>query len=416
MQKKMKSVNWIEDNITKKKIIDFDNPYEEELIKKAIKTAYLFIEKQEHSIGRVLASTFDLIVATHYYSLLSHSGWFYCPSNQPRLFFPYTNCCPRDAITNKYHFHKSNKPQSGKIGTITARLLLLFYQEIFSHLNKKEKCYKGKEPIDAIIINEETKNVIFAEIKASPLITPALSVMSQKLTIESDGFTQEKDHSGVDNIGLYNAEMEIFVPKQNDDKWFESYYILGKKKNAKDLHWSFKSMTKLLDNETFFKDYYNFWSAALESYQPRDTNSIFWLTNACGTPSPTPVKWPKRRRGSGYESISDSKTSVGMDRTDDLKKGIYQVLKIGSEGKPIKSAWNMKTAILSNIHAARHFEDYLDSLKNIVWTIDITRNAKKISDLPQENDLYNLFDGVIALTFSYSRDKWVQQLFEFDLT
>ena len=75
----------------------------------------------------------------------------------------------------------------------------------------------------------------------------------------------------------------------------------------------------------------------------------------------------------------------------------------------------MKTVILSNIHAARHFDDYLESLKNIVWTIDITGNAKKISDLPKENEIFNLFDGVIALTFSYARDEWVQKLFEFDV-
>ena len=42
-----------------------------------------------------------------------------------------------------------------------------------------------------------------------------------------------------------------------------------------------------------------------------------------------------------------------MDRTDDIKKGIYQVLKLGSEGKPQSTKWNYKVGIISNIHPVR---------------------------------------------------------------
>ncbi len=57
---------------------------------------------------------------------------------------------------------------------------------------------------------------------------------------------------------------------------------------------------------------------------------MYYLANASGSP-PKIAKdrdgWPKK------ESISDSKTSAGMDRTDDIKKGIYQSLKIGTNLK-----------------------------------------------------------------------------------
>ena len=123
--------------------------------------------------------------------------------------------------------------------------------------------------------------------------------------------------------------------------------------------------------------------------------------------------WPKSKGGdgSGFESISDSKTSVGMDRTDDIKKGIYQVLKLGSKGKPVSSRWNFKVGIISNIHAARHFEEYLVSLKNLVWTYDTTGKAMKAGDLNREHPLYNLFDGIIALTECHFRDEWLKQVF-----
>ena len=109
--------------------------------------------------------------------------------------------------------------------------------------------------------------------------------------------------------------------------------------------------------------------------------------------------------------MSDSKTSVGMDRTDDIKKGIYQVLKLGSVSKPHDSKWDCKVGLISNIHAARHFDAYLESLRDIVWTLDTTGKAKRISDLPAEQELFNLFDGIIALTVTLSRDEWIDSLF-----
>ena len=116
-----------------------------------------------------------------------------------------------------------------------------------------------------------------------------------------------------------------------------------------------------------FNAYSEFWRGALRRYGERDQSRIFWLTNACGQPSPRPDHWPRRSSGSGYESISDAKTSVGMDRTDDIKKSIYQVLKVGAEGKP-STQFVCKVGIVSNIHAVRHFDEYLEALKDIVWT------------------------------------------------
>lgn len=45
-----------------------------------------------------------------------------------------------------------------------------------------------------------------------------------------------------------------------------------------------------------------------------------------------------------------------MDRTDDIKKGIYQVIKMGTL---FKDQPNIKTAIISNLPAYRHREEYV---------------------------------------------------------
>ena len=163
-----------------------------------------------------------------------------------------------------------------------------------------------------------------------------------------------------------------------------------------------------MKKKDFFKIYLDFWYTAYNAYIDRSKDiSLYWLTNACGNPIPMPVDWPQRA-GTGYESVSDSKTSAGMDRTDDIKKGIYQVLKIGAEYKTTHA--NIKTAIISNLPALRHYDEYLLPIKDIVWTISDEPFVSSWKDLPSNTPVYNLFDGIISLTKSDIRDPWIKEL------
>lgn len=404
---------WIEEILQKSSPVVPDNPLEQVLAELLVEISWEQEEMAKSTLGTVLASAYDLLVAAEYYTALSHDGWIYCPTNPPRLFFHYTNCCPRDVLKERFYFHPSSKPQSGKIGTATSRLLLILYQEIFKKMGRHEKILKGAEPVDTIILNREEKRIFFAEIKASPLMTPPVSARAQRLTKEVDGETEDRSHDSVDNTGLFGSELELFVPFKDGDTWTDKYYPLGSRRDKADKAWGYRGMIQLLKNDSdFFPTWFNSWREALKAYHPKKPGPIFWFTNACGAPSPRPSHWPERRVGDGHESISDSKTSVGIDRTDDIKKGIYQVLKLGSVGKPLARKWDYKVGLMSNIHAARHFDEYLESLIDIVWTLDITGRAKKISDLPPNQDVYDLFDGIIALTSTISRDEWIDAVFK----
>jgi hypothetical protein len=409
----MNEEKWIESIIRQSEELHFEHPQERELSELIVKECYANKNLRDIGIGRLLAGGFDLLVGAQYYSAISHAGWSYCPMEEPRLFFHYTNCCPRDVLSNKFNFSPSNKPASGRIGTATSRLLLLYYQSIFNHLGRTEKFLKGTEPVDAVVINKDKKKVLFAEIKASPLLTLPVSIPSERLTEQVEGEPIDRQHSSVDNTTLYSSDLEILVPKRTkNSEWSERYFKIGRRKNADDRDWAFRGLIELIkEDDSFMREYFEFWNQSLLSYHPKSNDSIFWLTNACGTPIPAPSGWPTRRRGEGYESVSDSKTSVGMDRTDDIKKGIYQVLKLGSVGKIQSSDWDYKVGLISNIHAARHFEEYLDSLKDVVWALDSSGKAKHIGDLPDDQPLYNLFDGVIALTSTLSRDDWIDAIF-----
>jgi hypothetical protein len=406
---------WITEILQASTPTGYEEPVESELAKSLVETCVNNKSLSDRGIGPLFASAFDLLVSAKYYSALTHKGWFYCPVDTPRLFFHYTNCCPRDAIRNKFHFHPSSKPESGQIGAATSRLLLLFYKTIFNQEGREEEILKGTEPVDAVIVNKKKGKILFAEIKASPLVTLPVSVKAQRLTEEIDGKVVARAHAPVDNTTLFGTDLEIFVPRKEGNVWVERYYQIGRRRNAEDRFWGFRGLVALLkNNPEFVREYFTFWLECLKSYYPKANDSIFWLTNGCGAPNTLLNNWPKRRRGEGYETVSDSKTSVGMDRTDDIKKGVYQLLKLGSLGKPKSSKWDYKVGLISNIHAARHFDEYLESLKDIVWTLDGSGNAKKISDLPHDQAIYNLFDGIVALTSTLSRDDWIRTMFTYE--
>ncbi|MDJ0658805.1 MAG: hypothetical protein QNJ42_04875 [Crocosphaera sp.] len=411
----MLSDQWIDDILQRSKHISPEDPIEQKLCDLLVKGCFENYSNLSDKKGLLLAAAFDLLVAAQYYSAISHSGWLYSPGQEPKLFFHYTNCCPRSVLKNEFYFHPSQKPRSGKIGTITSKLLVIFLGSIFRYLGYEEDVLKGTEPVDLVIVNTKKHLILFAEIKAAPLLTPPIAAKSQNLTFEKEGEAIERGYSSVDNTNLFNMPLDILIPgKISEDEWKENYFPIGSRNSREDKNWGFRGLIKLIEESPdFFSEYFTFWTNAFIAYYPKKTSNIFWLTNACGTPSPTPLQWPSRKQAQGYESISDSKTSVGMDRTDDIKKGIYQVLKLGSQGKPNTRKWKYKVGLISNIHAARHFNEYLESFKDIVWTIDKTKRAKKVGDLPQEQSIYNLFDGIVALTSSFTRDEWIEKIFNF---
>lgn len=358
-----------------------------------------------YDLGICLAATFDLMVSAAYYKSVANRGWTYCCEEPQMMFYTYTNICPRCIGNDKFVFAKANKPESGRIGQITTELLCVFYQHIFMRNGHNVEVFKASEPIDVIVRDVEKNIFILAEVKAAPLLTIPLAVKCDTLTENIDGVLAYTEHETVDNPFLHRSNMGLYLPSYNS----QSDQFYGLDINWEDESCYFDAILKLIQKDSsFFTSYLDFWYTAYKSYKDKTkTVSLYWLTNACGGPVPIPSNWPKRR-GTGYESISDSKTSAGMDRTDDIKKGIYQVLKLGAEYKTTHP--NIKTAIISNLPALRHFNEYLLTLKDVVWAISPEKFTTSLSDLPPETPIYNLFDGIISLTQSEIRDPWIKEI------
>lgn len=355
---------WVKNAIdSASKIEVFD--HEKTLASKLVQYAYTSAEKTGHPVGYALAAAFDLFVAAEYYKNVAHKGWYYCPEGDPLLFYPYTNTCPRCVLQGNFHFEQANKPGSGSIGQATSRLLGIFLLELFAKkANRNLLVYRGVEPIDMIIYEQSTNTVLLSEIKAAPLQTLALAASSDKLTwAQEDGeIVPIKTHVSSDNTSLSSSEIFMCLPITQNSSTKYKLISLGSTNKISDASWAYKRIEQALDKDaSIFDAYLKIWEEAFSVYKPGNTqrSNVYWLTNGCGQPNPRPRDWPSRRKGTGYESVSDGKTSVGMDRTDDIKKGIYQVLKVGAESKPQskRSHFSVKTALISNLHAVRHYEE-----------------------------------------------------------
>ncbi len=207
----------------------------------------------------------------------------------------------------------------------------------------------------------------------------------------------------MNNPFIIGNELFVEVPIEKEGKWIMKSYSIGAKQSIQDDDFAYDGLIKLIKNKEFISEYLDYWAISFNAYCTKDeSKNIFWLTNACGKPPKLPRDW-----AGGVTCISDEKTSVGMDRTDDIKKGIYQVLKLGVEGKLKDTGWQCKVGILSNIHPARHFNVYLKPIKDLIWAIVDDKDVEFAKDLDPNLPMYNLFDGIITFTDNYIRDEWI---------
>lgn len=402
--------DWLKKSLSRERLVTLTN-LQDELIKSLVEKALSYANQNDIHSGMTLAAAFDFLIAVEYYTKTTNAGWLYCPSmEKPLLLYPYTNACPRCLLRGEFVFHKANKPPSGAIGKASRELLCGMLQYLFERDSRDIKIYLGYEPADVVFHDEEKNIVLLGEVKASPLTTLALAVESERQTAMQGEQTIFRVHTISDNSSLNQSRFNLFLPKIDGSSWSYELVGLGIKGEAIIKDWFYEGVRDaIVNDETLFARYFEFWQRAFTVYDKANNpikDNVYWLTNACGQPKPLPEDW-------GNETISDMKTSVGMDRTDDIKKGTYQVLKLAASSKLNQSKYILKTALISNIHAVRHYDEYLKNLQDVVWTIDKTKKAKVVGDLPSSQEVYNLFDGIVSFTESYARDEWIAGTFKF---
>jgi hypothetical protein len=292
-------------------------------------------------------------------------------------------CAPCYESNNEWLYQKAAKPQSGSLGKLSSEIILRFIKKIYPQF-ESILSIGGTESADAII---EHKNgtIILAEVKSAPLLTyPVLFNINQSV----------EHHETVDVTSSQLKECESALYVHN-----KKIIPMGKVKSEL---WPFKPVVDFItnhNNENFVMSIVETWLQAKEAYKQKNrANKFYYLANASGQPPSTEKKkhkWP------GKESISDGKTSAGMDRTDDIKKGIYQVLKIGSQ---YNENQNIRTAIISNLPAYRHGKDYVSPFIDMLWGYE--ENTIEVSGVKviERYKLKRVFDYLITLEEPLLRD------------
>ena len=367
------------------------------------------IHQTEFDQGEALAASFDLMVGLFYYEKIVSNGWLKCPNGDEHYFFPYVNVCPRCALEERFVHHKAGKTASANIGKSAITALVLFVREWFSQTGSDLEICKASEPIDLIVYDRENDVAFLAEVKSAPLFTLPLAIKTDV------GATTATRHESITLCAMRGARMGLLLPVPDGAGGWESEMIYFAREYDGTASYFLEMLTLLVNNDVFYIKFVTTWVRAFNAYESKDKeDSIFWLTGGCGAPSPTPAGWPLTRGTKPKaESISDGKTSVGMDRTDDIKKGVYQLLKLRMIDA-VAEGMTVKVGILSNAHAARHHDDYVLPIQDVMWLKTDQTEVETIDDLPAGTPLFNLYDGIITFTKSFTRDGWLQQIFDFN--
>lgn len=273
-------------------------------------------------------------------------------------------------------FQEAAKPQSGTIGKLSSEMILRFIRNLYPQF-ESILAIGGTETADAII-QHENGTVILAEVKSAPLLTyPVLFSLDKEIL--------HHEQVNVTSSQLRELHSALYLHGEN-------YIPLGQVKSEL---WPFKPAVDFVvnaENDGKMNEIISSWLEAKRAYEKKDRESkMYYLANASGFPpqeARTRDGWPKK------ESISDSKTSAGMDRTDDIKKAIYQVLKIGAKHS---TDLNVRTAIISNLPAYRHGKEYVNPFLDMLWgsEANLTNISGKIA-LEREK-LKLVFDYIITL-------------------
>ncbi|QSR35802.1 hypothetical protein CFI10_12470 [Marinobacterium iners] len=294
-------------------------------------------------------------------------------------------CSPCYIKKDKWTYQKAVKPQSGALGKLSSEIILRFVEKLYPQIEEVISV-GGTEVADAKI-KHQNGMVILAEVKSAPLLTyPFL------FNVPESCLKGHHEKIIITNSQLRACDSAIF---------FHGIGAISLGNVGGDL-WPFKPLVDFLiddRNSQFIQVCIDDWLSAREAYSEKDrSNKMYYLANASGNPPKIAKErdgWPEKM------SISDSKTSAGMDRTDDIKKGIYQTLKIGTE---LKSDPFIKTAIISNLPAYRHGDEYVDPFVNMFWGLDddiLDLNGQKAI---LYEDLRRAFDFIITLEDPILRD------------
>lgn len=353
-------------------------------------------------LGQALGAIFDVCVSLLYAEQAVHRGWLYCPVEPPASFYTYVKSCPRCGRVGRKDADNqglvAHKPSSQKIGCYNALCTAAILSEFCQHTQNRWDVAldTSNSDVDMILTNES--NFVLCEIKASPLVAFPLCVTHEEhLEEEVEGERRSiKVHTATDLHNWKSVHLSLFIHDANREipVRVQSVEGQGVLVSLQEKWWE--------DSKDAVKEVISVWYRLMDGYASRwKVNShLQWFTCGCGKP------------------VDDSKNAPGLDRTDDIKKGLYQAIKLTESYRMKCVEQRVRVGIVSNIHPVRHYPDYLRGFEDALWTHESRLESDTVDQelwrRVRRSDLSPFYDMLFTFTQSWFRDPNLEKAFSIE--
>lgn len=359
-------------------------------------------------LNLVCAALFDLVCNAEYvHGRVTNRSWIYCnrhrdgATSDVYAYYSFLKQCPKccqDRGLDPRISGAQHKPTSHHIGEITTVATAYFLKLL---------AMSGARPLEVGIVSKQSHNVdalgwrddlvVLFEIKASPLVTYPLRVkLAEAFTESSDeGPVEIKQHKLIDvefkshDVSLYLANTDTDIP-------------LGP---ASSKEWPYPQITQFMSNSDGLLAYMEAWGEIFLGYSvPKVARAgrdivMGYLANGWG------------------DEIDSNKTKAGLGRTDDIKKGTYQLLKFGAYYRDGSPNLEIRGALTANLDPLFMYKAYMEKLIDARWA-----PAAKFRTSPAapeykeilERDLFYIYDAVLAFNRPIVNDPLLSGCFDFD--
>ncbi|MCG8917886.1 hypothetical protein L6E12_19070 [Actinokineospora sp. PR83] len=346
-----------------------------------------------------LSAAFDLVTNAEYlHGRVVNSRWIYChrSGEAPRAYYSFLKQCPACCLDHgleKRLQGAQHKPTSHHIGEITTVVTALIL-ELLATANEEPLAIATitKQSHDVDVIGFREGLLLLFEIKASPMVTfPLIVDLKESLQTDIDGeLTEYAQHSLVD-MPIRDVPISLAIPHR-------SWSIpLGP---INDKGWPYDQLTQFMREPGNFLRYLSAWQDLYEAYRIPKTRrtpkqmALTYLVNGWG------------------DEIDSNKTKPGLGRTDDIKKGTYQLLKFGAYYRDDSSSLKVRGALVANLDPLFLREGYLDSLLDVRWgRRDDFRLVEGEYRIRPEVLKY-LYDGIVAFNRPTINDETMKSVFD----
>ena len=353
------------------------------------------------------AALFDLICNAEYiHGRLTNTKWIYCNrcrgrnEPQPYAYFSFLKQCPRccqDRGLEPRLSGAQHKPSSHHIGEITVVATALVLSLICASAPKPLHIgVIGKQSHDVDAVGWASDMLVLFEVKASPLVTfPIRTRLAAPFVADSDIGPREIAQHRLIDVPFQTNELSLFLANSNLD------VPLGRVVGPT---WPYPQMRDFIRDPEGLLTYLEAWTEVFFAYSvpkvQRDGRDVAlgYLANGWG------------------DEIDSNKTKAGLGRTDDIKKGTYQLLKFGGYYREGSPDLPVRGTLLTNLDPLFLYSDYMERLIDARWA-----PARKFSRVPErpdhqqvlERDLFYLYDAVLAFNRPVINDPLLAQCFDF---